>query len=124
MKGEKIYILLIALLILLFYEAFTYNSLVLKENEKMLLNEKDEMTKKKETKNISLKDFKGIIEHKNIKIESINKNNDSYKAIVNFEGTYEDLKEYLNRLSEKEISIQDYKINGNLEKVLCTLNLT
>lgn len=64
MKGEKIYILLIALLILLFYEAFTYNSLVLKENEKMLLNEKDEMTKKKETKNISLKDFKGIIEHK------------------------------------------------------------
>ncbi len=67
MKGEKIYILLIALLILLFYEAFTYNSLVQKENEKMLLNEKDEMTKKKETKNISLKDFKGIIEHKILK---------------------------------------------------------
>lgn len=124
MKGEKIYILLIALLMLLFYEAITYNSLLKKENEKMALKEKKEVIKEKEIKSMSLKEFKGIIEHKNIKIESINKNNKTYKATVTFEGNYEDLKEYLNVLSKKEITIEDYKISGDMEKILGTLNLT
>lgn len=124
MKGEKIYILLIALLILLFYEAFTYNSLLKKENEKMILKEKEEVVQEKEVKNMSLKEFKGVIEHKNIRIENINKNNKTYKAIVTFDGNYEDLKEYLNVLSKKKVTIEDYKISGNMEKILGTLNLT
>lgn len=122
MKRYISYVMLIGTIVTLFFQAMEYNKLSIVDNNS-IVQVNNETTEKEDEKEKSLKDFKESIEDEFIEIKEIATDEKSYRTTIEFKGNYIDLLEYINKVNEKKLKMKNFKLTGELEEIVATMNL-